>query len=102
MPITSLKKAPGLLYGTAQLLRADFQCLLACSQQAGVAKGISPCGEDDMQLRRQMLSPDRRGACAPALGDQLIVIQDQHKVIRALCQQIDPALSGGLERWWLR
>ena len=48
-----------------------------------------------------MLYQIRRGSVHLLLSDHLIVIQDQHKVICALHQQIDKRRQDILERWGL-
>ncbi len=92
-----------LLCCTAQLVRAHFQHVLACSLHRQWQGRVSPCGDDDAQLRRQMFNQIRQGGMHLLFRDHLIVIENQHKVIRALSQQIDQGRQQGLEgRWGLR
>ena len=50
---------------------------------------ISPCRENKTQLRRKVLDEIGQGGVHLLLSDHLIVIQDQHKVMACLQQQVD-------------
>ena len=89
MPHHFLEESFGLLWCTAQLVCTHFQCLLVCPQQRKGQRRISTCCQDDTQLGRKVLDQIRQGGVHLLLGDQLIVVQDQQKVICSLRQQVD-------------
>jgi hypothetical protein len=50
-------------------------------------------------LKRQVPQEIGEGGVHLLLGDDLIVVQDQHKVLRALREQIDEPYQELLEGW---
>src|SRR2546421_1923362 len=82
-----LEESLRFFYGTAQLVRTNLRDVLTCSQLQERQGRISSCGHNDPQLGWKMLDQIDQGSVYLLLGDELIVIQDEHNVLCALHEQ---------------
>src|SRR5713101_9910131 len=88
-----LEKGQDLLRRATQLVGAYFQYLPTCSQQRKWQGRIGASGQDEMQLGREMLHEIGEGAVNLRLGDQVIVVEDQEKLLSSAYQGIDERLQ---------
>ena len=93
-----LEEGHDLLRRATQLVGSHFQYFPACSQKRERQRGISASGQNDMQLRREMLHKIGEGAVNLRLGDQVIVVQDQEKLLGSAHQGIDERLQD-ISQW---
>src|SRR5260221_14600660 len=81
-----LEKSHNLLRRATQLVGAYFQYLPTCSQQRKWQGRIGASGQDETQLGREMLHEIGEGAVNLRLGDQVIVVEDQEKLLSSAHQ----------------
>src|SRR5215471_10824489 len=94
-----MEKSLGFLCCTTQLVGAHFQQLPARAQQREWQRRISTRSQDEMEVRRKALDDVPEGGVDLLVGDDVIVIQDQHKVLGTVLHTVDEYCQHG-DQWW--